>query len=100
MTLPRYFGPDPAQSRLRATLATLDRRIRLVSEAGLGEDLGRRLRVSFVALSEQLALGPEPEVRSCPQCGCVGMRAATICGNCWTRLGVLAAIAPGSELEV
>ena len=31
-------------------------------------------------------LGPIPEVRDCPHCGRVGMRAATVCGHCWKKL--------------
>jgi hypothetical protein len=44
------------------------------------------LLASFADLVEQLALGPEPEVRECPVCKHLGMRAATLCGYCWTKL--------------
>jgi hypothetical protein len=37
-------------------------------------------------LVDQLALGSEPEVRECPVCKHIGMRAATLCGYCWTKL--------------
>ena len=41
---------------------------------------------SWAKLVEFLALGPPPELRACPSCGAVGMRAATRCGSCWRRL--------------
>jgi hypothetical protein len=44
------------------------------------------LLASFSDLVEQLALGPEPEVRRCPVCQHIGMREATVCGYCWTKL--------------
>jgi hypothetical protein len=44
------------------------------------------LLASWNDLVEQLALGPEPEVRECPVCRHIGMRAATRCGYCWTKL--------------
>jgi hypothetical protein len=94
MNQPHFFGPDPAQLRLRATLATLERRIDRASQSGLSDDITRRLRASLAALHQQLALGPAPDFRSCPQCGTVGMRNATICGNCWTRLEALVSLAP------
>jgi hypothetical protein len=45
-----------------------------------------RLVASWARLVEFLALGPPPEVRECPHCGAVGMRAATRCGYCWNEL--------------
>ena len=44
------------------------------------------LLASFDDLVSQLALGPEPELRECPKCGGVGMRRATVCSGCWTKL--------------
>ena len=41
---------------------------------------------SWARLVEFLALGPAPELRDCPRCGSVGMRAATLCGTCWEKL--------------
>jgi hypothetical protein len=45
-----------------------------------------RLVGSWAKLVDFLALGPAPELRECPHCGTVGMRAATRCGNCWKKL--------------
>ena len=89
MSQPRFFGPDPAQTRLRTSMWALDRRIRHASDAGLDVENARLLRESFQDLADQLALGAEPATRQCPNCRCIGMRAATICGNCWTKLPVL-----------
>jgi hypothetical protein len=44
------------------------------------------LLASWAELIEFLALGPAPELRACPFCGSVGMRAATRCGTCWKKL--------------
>jgi hypothetical protein len=45
-----------------------------------------RLVASWSRLVDFLALGPAPELRACPHCGAVGMRAATLCGTCWKKL--------------
>lgn len=86
---PRSFPPQEARSRLRATIATVEQEIaRLPREVthDASRSAPQGLIASFTELVEQLALGPEPEHRSCPVCQHVGMRAATICGYCWTRL--------------
>jgi hypothetical protein len=77
---------DAARSRLRTTVATLEREILLVPRKATASDPPDGLLASFADLVEQLALGPEPEVRECPVCGRPGMRAATLCGYCWTKL--------------
>jgi hypothetical protein len=41
---------------------------------------------SWAELVEFLALGPAPDLRPCPFCGGMGMRAATRCGTCWRKL--------------
>jgi hypothetical protein len=41
---------------------------------------------SWAKLVDFLALGPAPELRVCPHCGAIGMRAATRCGGCWKKL--------------
>lgn len=61
----------------------LARRPRPISAEGSTQST---LLASFADLVEQLALGPEPEVRPCPVCQGIVMRAATLCGHCWTRL--------------
>ncbi len=83
MNTVRFFGPDPISTRLRSTLATIEREVALLPNDA---DKGAPLRASIADLVSQLALGPEPEVRDCPKCGCTGMKAATVCGNCWVKL--------------
>jgi hypothetical protein len=87
---PHAKGPDPARSRLRATVAKMDRELAALKTAAKADPDGKGLHdalfASFDDLVDQLALGPEPEVRECPKCGGIGMRVATVCGTCWTKL--------------
>lgn len=66
--------PDAARSRLRAVLLQIE-----------GE-LGASRPASWQNLVDLLALGPEPDLRSCPSCGRQVMRAARRCGYCWNEL--------------
>lgn len=78
-----YAGPDAARSRLRATVAKLELDVgRLVPT----NDATVSLRATVADLVDQLALGPEPELRACPVCHQLVNRAATLCSNCWTKL--------------
>ena len=89
----RFSDTDAARARLRATVAAIDQEIarlpRPVTTGGT-QILTNGLAASWADLIEQLALGPEPDLRECPLCHHVGMRAATLCGHCWTKLPVLA----------
>jgi len=80
--------PDAARSRMRAVVERIDQELaRLPAQlAADDKDRPKGLLASWADLVEQLALGPEPEVRECPVCKHVGMRAATVCGYCWTKL--------------
>ncbi len=75
--------------RLHAAVAVVNRDLSRVC-AENRDDANRAniaaLSSSWRDLVELLALGPAPELRNCPECGNVGMRAATLCGYCWTRL--------------
>ncbi|HTE55962.1 MAG TPA: hypothetical protein VK698_34150 [Kofleriaceae bacterium] len=89
MNDPQFSGPDPARTRLRATIATVERELALLPGAGAGDGgvtPRARLLASWADLVDQLQLGPEPPVRECPVCRHIGMRAATLCGYCWTKL--------------
>lgn len=85
MISPPSSHPDAARSRLRTAIAAIE-----VEIAHLPEQVtaggAASLRSSFSELVSLLALGPEPEIRECPVCGRIGMRAATLCGYCWTKL--------------
>jgi hypothetical protein len=81
--------PDAARSQLRLIVARVDHEIsRLPGEVapGGGEKPANALAASWADLVKLLALGPEPEVRQCPVCNKLGMREATLCGYCWTKL--------------
>ncbi len=54
---------------------------------------GDALRASWGKLVSFMALGPAPEVRTCPKCGREGMREATLCGYCWEKLPKLEPLA-------
>jgi hypothetical protein len=82
-------GPDAERSRLRATVATIEHDLSLLPSPVAAADRKKPtkgLAASWATLVEQLALGPEPELRQCPVCNHFGMRAATLCGYCWTKL--------------
>ena len=89
MNNPQYPLPDADRSRLRATVATIEREISdlprsIPTDANNKATTG--LAASWADLVKQLALGPEPELRACPVCNQMGVGAATICGYCWTKL--------------
>ncbi len=88
MNSPQLSVADAARARLRATVATIEREISRLPIQATGDSKGppSGLLASFTDLVEQLALGPEPEVRHCPVCQHIGMRTATVCGYCWTKL--------------
>lgn len=81
--------PDEKSSKLRVTMAAIERDLaRLPPELveGDGVTAADGLRASVADLVRQLALGPEPAYRQCPVCQHLIMRAATVCGHCWTKL--------------
>jgi hypothetical protein len=90
MTSPSFFSAsDATRSRLRTLVSTLEREMRLLPNQLSAVAVGsppNRLAEAYTELVEQLALGPEPEVRACPTCGSIGMLAATRCSSCWTKL--------------
>ena len=79
------FG-DGARSNLRALVATIDREIAQLPVTGDGGPAAVGLRASWTELVAVLALGPAPETRQCHVCNGTGMRAASRCGQCWTKL--------------
>ena len=81
MSVPQFPGIDPSRSRLRETVATIGV---LISRLPIEERT--RLVAAWADLVDQLALGPEPEVRECPACHRTCMRNATACGHCFRAL--------------
>jgi hypothetical protein len=80
--------PDAARSRLRGLVAKVTQEIEHLSEPANAEAAKKPngLNDAWTALVKQLDLGPEPEVRDCPHCGHICMRAATVCAYCWKEL--------------
>ena len=78
---------DESVTTMRALVGVIKRE--LASAAPAGE-----LRVAWDQLVEILALGPAPELRACPTCRNVGMRAATRCMYCWSPLLPLPPLPP------
>ena len=72
---------------LRPIVEAVDLAIsRLIARPEVAGPDTKALLASWAELVEYLALGPRPELRTCPACGVAGMRAATVCGHCWTKL--------------
>jgi hypothetical protein len=70
---------DKSLDAMRALVVVMDREIALGAPTA-------QLRDAWARLVTVLALGPAPELRSCPRCNEVGMRAASRCGRCWLVL--------------
>jgi hypothetical protein len=82
---------DDLRSRLRVTVATVERELASLSHQEPKEKDYRvgpthALTMAWQELVRQLDLGPEPERRECPICHHFGMLKATVCGFCWTPL--------------
>lgn len=74
---------------LRAVIATIEAELEqllVYPVAAIPPTAVLEVRASFARLTALLALGTEPEVRTCPACKRVVMRAALRCGHCWTKL--------------
>jgi hypothetical protein len=70
--------PDGRRSHLRTVMAELETAMTAAGAEGM--------RPAWNRLVAALDLGPEPEVRACPSCSALAMRAATLCGHCWSPL--------------
>lgn len=73
---------DKSVARLRSLVAAVERQFAVVAPA-------EQLRATWAEMVDVLALGPPPELRTCPTCGEIGMRAATRCIRCWSYLAPL-----------
>ena len=82
----RFDHPDAQRSHLRGIVATIADELSRLQDQGPTGGPTDRLLGSWAELVATLALGPEPEMRECPVCHHIGMRAATLCGHCWTTL--------------
>jgi hypothetical protein len=78
VTARRGSNMDPDHD-LRLAIAGVNKEL-----AGLSNVTG--LLASWGTLMKLLDVRPAPELRDCPVCGNVGMRAASRCGRCWAKL--------------
>jgi len=79
---------DIERSKLRAIVADIEAQLPVLSPQFPAVDdasMASRFAVSWAALVELLALGPEPEVRKCPFCHATIRQAATRCMHCWKQ---------------
>lgn len=89
MSHERFEVPQDERAAVRMAISDMDRQLSSLGSEAEPEKQQlalAALRKSWTGLVELLALGPAPEVRSCPSCGKQGLRAATRCGYCWAEL--------------
>ena len=85
----RFELTGAEQARVRELMGVIEREIACLSHEGtVGAHQAARigLTASWAALVKLMAPGDAPETRTCSVCGRVGLRAATHCGHCWSRL--------------
>jgi hypothetical protein len=75
---------DRSVATLRSLVTAIERQFAIVPPP-------EELRAAWAEMVDVLALGPPPELRTCPTCGEIGMRAATRCIRCWSSLPLLSA---------
>jgi hypothetical protein len=87
---------DERNARLHTVIAVIGRQLaRLPAQPTDADDETlAELRAFWGEFVTVLALEPEHELRQCPSCKHVGMRAATRCGHCWITL-----VPPGSGVK-
>jgi hypothetical protein len=73
---------DKSVATLRSLVAAIERQFAIVPPP-------EELRAAWAEMVDVLALGSPPELRTCPTCGEIGMRAATRCIRCWSSLPLL-----------
>jgi hypothetical protein len=81
---------DKAVATLRSLIAAIENQFAAVPPP-------EQLRAAWAEMIEALALGPPPDLRTCPTCGEIGMRAATRCVRCWSSLAPLPGDAPANS---
>lgn len=73
---------DEQRRRARALLTRLEERASALQDGPETKALAQALG----ELAAVLDLGPEEDLVNCPVCGAPGMRSATLCSTCWSRL--------------
>lgn len=77
-------------SRLRTLVAAAEKEMALVLNTPDEQARKKALEMAWSRVVGMLDLGPEPEMRECPECKHPCMARATLCANCWTHLPALA----------
>jgi hypothetical protein len=80
---------DKSLGELRSLITVIEREF-------AGAPPPAALRAAWAQMVEVLAIGPAPELRECPTCGELGMRAASRCIRCWSSLAALPAQPPAT----
>ena len=78
---------DKSVEALRALVAVMENEIATTKPSA-------QLAAAWGDLVRVLSLGPAPELRTCPRCSGIGMRAASRCGRCWIELKPLGPVEP------
>lgn len=89
MDSPHFEIRPASEARVRDLIREISDRIDAV-KAG-APDAVSALQSSWRSLVDALAVAEAPATRECPRCHRTVMRAATLCGWCWTKLTPLAA---------
>ena len=82
-------GSDADIARVRILIAEVDRAMYALQETARDRGGGSVGATAWAELVKLLALGVAPALRACPVCKHAGMRAATRCGFCWSKLSPL-----------
>jgi hypothetical protein len=75
------------QTVLRKLIADVEGGLAKIEAAGAADVSAqtKELRARWVALVDNLAIGPEPATRKCPFCKKLIMHDATRCLHCWAK---------------
>lgn len=90
-------GPDVPSARLRNVIATINQELLRLPRRTTSVEASDGLFDAWSELLRLLALAPTPQLRRCPMCSHVGMRAATLCGYCWSTLPPLPELEPETQ---
>lgn len=71
---------------LRTLVTAVQAGVTHASARAASADDKQALTRAWETLVQRLALGAAPDTHPCPRCGREIMRAATVCGYCWSKL--------------
>jgi hypothetical protein len=87
--VPERSGSDVHRESIRGAVERIDAMVgSLAGQVTTAETRKtvQQLAESLSSLVSLLDLGTKPELQECPVCRRLGMRDATLCGYCWTKL--------------